>query len=171
MSASTSSGFAPLFQNGSADGTIDFVEETEATLMFGMKATQYRLPVPAEPARWSAARSWTRRDDLQEYDCQISGERLVGDPAGLAPTSPCSTHRPRTRGATSRCTARWATTWRSPRCPRRVMVSVERIVEPAELLEAPEQARIPGHLVDAVVELPYGAYPSSCLPDYDADYG
>ena len=37
-------GFAPLFQAGVQSAVVSYVEETEATLMFGMKATQYRIP-------------------------------------------------------------------------------------------------------------------------------
>src|SRR5690606_38473709 len=37
-------GLAPLFSRRTTTGEVTFVEETEATLMFGMKATIYRLP-------------------------------------------------------------------------------------------------------------------------------
>jgi glutaconate CoA-transferase subunit A len=58
------------------------------------------------------------------------------------------------------------------RAARRVVLTAERLVAGAEFESAPETVTIPGFLVDAVVEAPGGAWPSSCagLYDYDADY-
>jgi glutaconate CoA-transferase subunit A len=55
---------------------------------------------------------------------------------------------------------------------RRVIVTAERIVDGSTFEEAPETVAIPAVYVDAVVEVPRGAWPGSCagLYDYDADY-
>lgn len=50
---------------------------------------------------------------------------------------------------------------------RRVVVTVEEVVE---RLEPPEQGRyLPGLLVDAVVEAPFGAHPAGCPGRYPVD--
>jgi glutaconate CoA-transferase subunit A len=56
------------------------------------------------------------------------------------------------------------------RASNRVIVTVERIVDSEEFRKQPERTNIPFFCVDAVVELPYGAYPSECWNIYDADF-
>ncbi|SNS13734.1 CoA transferase subunit A [Actinomadura mexicana] len=59
-----------------------------------------------------------------------------------------------------------------PRAARRVVVTVEEIVDTDVLRRAPERTVLPAFLVDAVVEAPYGAHPNSLFPvyDYDAEF-
>src|SRR5262249_17524152 len=53
---------------------------------------------------------------------------------------------------------------------RNLVVSVEEIV-PARTLQRERRGHvIPHHFVRAIVECPFGAYPTSCLPRYAADY-
>jgi glutaconate CoA-transferase subunit A len=52
---------------------------------------------------------------------------------------------------------------------RNVIVTCEQIVESAELRTDPEYNQIPFIHVSAVVQVPYGAYPSSCYKHYDYD--
>ena len=55
---------------------------------------------------------------------------------------------------------------------RHVIVTAERLIDGAEFERSPESVAIAGFLVDAVVEVPRGAWPCSCadLYDYDAAY-
>jgi glutaconate CoA-transferase subunit A len=55
---------------------------------------------------------------------------------------------------------------------RRVILTAERIVDGIAFADAPETVTIPSFLVDAVVEVPGGAWPFSCatLYDYDSEY-
>jgi glutaconate CoA-transferase, subunit A len=52
---------------------------------------------------------------------------------------------------------------------KQVLVTVEEIVEPG-LLGAPRAFLLPKEFVTAVAEVPWGAYPTSCLPYYSTDY-
>jgi glutaconate CoA-transferase subunit A len=52
---------------------------------------------------------------------------------------------------------------------RNVIVTCEQIVDSAELRLEPEYNQIPFIHVSAVVQVPYGAYPSSCYRHYDYD--
>lgn len=162
-------GMAPLFSRATSDGSVRYVEETEATLMFGIKATIYRLPFM--PARALVGSDIVVvRDDLQEYDCQISGERLVAIPPVRADVALIHGQKADRRGNVQ-IHGTMGNDIEFAKVCSRVIVSVEQIVETEELLQDPELTRLPEHLVDAVVELPGGAYPSSCLPYYDVDYG
>lgn len=52
-----------------------------------------------------------------------------------------------------------------------VLVTAEKIVSEAEIRSHPDRTAIPGFVVDAVVEVPYGAFPHECYGLYEADYG
>ncbi|MGH9242853.1 MAG: CoA-transferase, partial [Acidimicrobiales bacterium] len=47
--------------------------------------------------------------------------------------------------------------------------SVERIVDHRAFVAEPERTTYPRFMVDAVVEVPWGAYPTSCFPAYCHD--
>jgi glutaconate CoA-transferase, subunit A len=51
----------------------------------------------------------------------------------------------------------------------RVIVTCEEIVEPGEIARHPHTTQIPGFLVDAVIEAPFGAHPCSHVPRYAQD--
>jgi glutaconate CoA-transferase subunit A len=161
-------GPGPMFMRGATTGAFSFVEETEATLMFGMKATTYRLPFMPSRAL-VGSEIVTSRQDLVEYDCPVSGERLVAIPPVRADV--CFLHAQAADAAGNvQMHGTMGNDVEIAKVCDMVVVSVERVVSREEILAAPELTRLPGHLVDAVVELPGGAYPASCLPDYDVDF-
>lgn len=55
------------------------------------------------------------------------------------------------------------------RSAARVIVSVEQIVSPQTLANAPARLVLAADTVDMVVEAPYGAYPTQCERRYDGD--
>jgi glutaconate CoA-transferase subunit A len=50
-----------------------------------------------------------------------------------------------------------------------VIITCEELVEPEALRENSDLNRIPPFIVDAVVPVPYGAYPTACYGHYDYD--
>jgi len=50
-----------------------------------------------------------------------------------------------------------------------VIVTAEEIVDTEVLRQHPERTILPGFMVDAVVEVPYGAHPTSFFPNYGYD--
>lgn len=52
---------------------------------------------------------------------------------------------------------------------KHVIVTCEELVEPDFLKENSDQNQIPSFCVDAVVHVPYGAYPTACYRYYDYD--
>ncbi|WP_033288968.1 CoA transferase subunit A [Amycolatopsis jejuensis] len=55
------------------------------------------------------------------------------------------------------------------RAAAKVIVTCEEIVSGDRIAETPERTRIPGFLVDAVIEAPFGAHPCSHVPQYAVD--
>ena len=52
---------------------------------------------------------------------------------------------------------------------RKTIVTCEELVSDEEIRKDPTKTRIPGFCVDAVCEVPYGAYPTQCYDYYDYD--
>ncbi len=52
---------------------------------------------------------------------------------------------------------------------RKVIITCEELVEADSLREKPDQNQIPFFCVDAVVPVPFGAYPTACFRHYDYD--
>ena len=56
-----------------------------------------------------------------------------------------------------------------PKAAKRVIVTAEEIVDTEVLRRHPDRTILPGFMVDAVVEVPYGAHPTSFFPNYGYD--
>ncbi len=56
-----------------------------------------------------------------------------------------------------------------PKAAKRVLVTAEEIVDTEVLRRHPERTILPGFMVDAVVEVPCGAHPTSFFPNYGYD--
>jgi glutaconate CoA-transferase subunit A len=56
-----------------------------------------------------------------------------------------------------------------PKAASRVIVTAEKIVDSEVLRRHPNRTILPGFMVDAVVEVPYGAHPTSFFPYYGYD--
>ena len=66
-------------------------------------------------------------------------------------------------------TALWPDLGIMPKAAKQVIVSVEEIVDTEVLRRNPDRTVLPGFMVDAVVEIPYGAHPTSFYPNYGYD--
>jgi glutaconate CoA-transferase subunit A len=55
------------------------------------------------------------------------------------------------------------------KCAKHVIVTCEELVTSDVLKASPDQNQIPSFCVDAVVHIPYGAYPTACYRYYDYD--
>src|SRR5690606_31493661 len=53
---------------------------------------------------------------------------------------------------------------------RKVIVSVEEIVDPEVVRNDPGRTIVPGFKVSAVVHMPFGAHPTAMAGYYDSDY-
>jgi glutaconate CoA-transferase subunit A len=56
-----------------------------------------------------------------------------------------------------------------PKAAKRVIVTAEEIVDSEVLRRNPDRTILPGFIVDAVVEVTYGAHPTSFFPNYGYD--
>ena len=66
-------------------------------------------------------------------------------------------------------TAVWPDIGIMPKAANKVIATVEEIVDTEVLRKSPERTFLPGFMVDAVVEVPFGAHPTSFNPRYGYD--
>ena len=106
--------------------------------------------------------------------------RLVEDPFGGPPVVACRAlvpdvalvhaHRADAEGNVQyEPTTLWPDIGIFPKAARKVIVTTEEIVDSDVLRRNPDRTVLPGFIVDAVVEVPYGAHPTSFFPSYGYD--
>ncbi len=160
-------GLAPNYRRASEKGELEIVEETEVTIVLGLKATL--LQVPHLPTRGIRCTDVMKvRNDLKEYTCPLSGEKLVALPPIKPDVSIIHVSMADRRGNSHINGAVWLDEDLA-KASGKVIVSAEKIVETEEIIRAPGRANIPHFMVDAVVRAPFGAHPTSCFPFYTYD--
>ncbi|MBX6378683.1 MAG: CoA transferase subunit A, partial [Clostridia bacterium] len=155
-------GLAPHFGR---DPAVHIWEETEASIVLGLKATASH--VSFLPFRGVRQTDVLRvRPDVQLVRCPYTGEEYVAWPAlqvdvALIHAPACDADGNAVLGA-SRGIDRLLGA-----AARTTIVSAERLVGEEEIRR--QGADLLGHRVAAVVHAPYGAHPTSCYPYYRAD--
>lgn len=151
-------GMAPSFRRAAEEGKIDIVECEEATIVGGLMAAAEHLPYhPVGSLRGSAIADVS---PLAARTIEMDGQTFVLVPA-LRPdvavlhaqqADPYGNVRMLGGVFCDRLIAKAA---------HRVIVTVDEIVPPEVIAAEPWRTTLPGYLVDAVVEVPWGAHPTS----------
>ncbi|MEM3588045.1 MAG: CoA-transferase [Candidatus Jordarchaeaceae archaeon] len=160
-------GLAPNYRRAAENGDLEIIEETEITIVLGLKATL--LQVPHLPTRGIRCTDIMKvRKDLKEYNCPLSGEKLVAVPPIKPDVSIIHVSMADRMGNAHIDGAVWLDEDLA-KASGRVIVSAEKIVETEEIMRTSSRANIPHFMVDAVVRAPFGAHPTSCFPFYTYD--
>lgn len=163
-------GLCSSFRRGVENGTIA-VEELSETGFYA------RLGAAARGLPFLPTRGMIGTDLLNVGNPNLM---LIDDPFGGLPVVACRSlpldvalihaHRADEQGNVAiDPTVRYPTMTLLPRAANRVIVSVEEVVPSSVLRQAPDRTIIPGFLVDAVVEVPFGSHPTSLHPRYGYD--
>jgi glutaconate CoA-transferase, subunit A len=154
-------GLAPMFTYFANRGEIDIIEETEASLSLGLRASMAGIGfIPGRA--WIGTDLLQLRPDVRTIRDPYTGEELVAFPAISPDVAVIHALKADPEGnafigANKGVDEELALT------AGKVIVTAEEIVP--EL----DRADIIGPLVHAVVHAPYGARPSSCHPLYSLD--
>ncbi len=158
-------GLAPNFTNKATAGEIEVIEETEATIAFGLRAALAK--VGFLPARVLIGTDTLKvRRDIKMVRCPYSDEEYPAIPA-LKPDV-AIIHSQISDSAGYACLeGEFAVDKELSLASRKVILTTEKIVTQEEIES--RGADIIGISVDAVVEVPSGAQPTSCYPNYPLD--
>jgi glutaconate CoA-transferase subunit A len=108
--------------------------------------------------------------NLVRFQDPFGGETLVACRALVPDVAFVHAHRADERGNVQiEPTVRWPDLGIFPKAAKKVVVTVEEFVDSEVLRRNPDRTVLPGFAVDAVVEVPYGAHPTSLFPDYGYD--
>jgi glutaconate CoA-transferase, subunit A len=161
-------GFAPAFGRAVARGEIRAFEYSELVFVSGLRASLAGLPfLPTRGARGS---DLVAELGLQEVACPYTGERLLAAPAIRPDVCVIHAEAADERGnviAPSTHDFLFDADATLARASDLVIVAAERIVPTSEIRGA--GALLFSYEVDAVVELPSGAWPTAMPGLYGAD--
>jgi len=152
-------GLAPMFTRAGTTGNLAIVEETEASLAFGLRAKLAQ--VGFMPGRgWLGTDLLRARPDVQVIADPYTGEELVAFPAIGCDVAVIHALRSDLRG-NALLGGNLAIDLELSLAAERVIVTAEEVVE---RLDGP--AELGGLPVTTVVPAPRGAWPTSCYPLY-----
>lgn len=161
-------GLAPQLRRATEQGRIAVVEETEYTIAVGLQAAL--MKVPYLPSRdCEVGTDYFRiRPDLKRAPCPVTGEMLTWFPA-VAPRI-AIIHVPMAdEQGNAWLGGQHCVDIQLAMAAELTVVTAERIVSTAEVRDAQGGAGLVSFMVDAVAEVPGGAHPTSCHPDYPVD--
>ena len=108
--------------------------------------------------------------NLVRFQDPFEGETLVACRALVPDVAFVHAHRADDSGNIQiEPTVRWPDLGIFPKASKKVVVTVEEIVDSEVLRRNPDRTVLPGFAVDAVVEVPFGAHPTSLFPRYGYD--
>jgi len=151
-------GLAPMFTQAANLGDIEIMEESEASLGFGLRAAI--AEVGFMPGRgWIGTDMLKLRPDVRTIIDPYSGEELVAFPA-LRPDVAILHALEADRAGNAQLGRNLGVDQELALTAGKVVVTAERVVDRLE------RADVVAPLVTAVVEAPSGAWPTSCHPLY-----
>jgi glutaconate CoA-transferase subunit A len=161
----------PHFRAARQAGEIEVMEIDEGMLQWGLRAAAMRLPFL--PTRVGLASDVERLNPglktvTSPYD---DGETLLAMPALELDVALVHVNRADERGNTQILGPDPYFDDLFCRAAKRRVVSTDRLVSTDELVSGgPIQSLyVDRSMVDAVVEIPFGAHPTACVPDYGID--
>lgn len=161
-------GLAPNFRKGVESGELPFTEYTGLGLLIGLEAQgrgmpylPYRGPFGSDlPSRYPEIYSTTT--------CPFTGEELTAVRALQPDVAIVHALRADAEG-----NAQWDGTSgpdvEMAKAAKRVIVTCEEIVDRSVIVENAHMTKLPGYYVEAVIEAPFGAHPTSHVPRYAMD--
>ncbi|MFM8303476.1 MAG: CoA transferase subunit A [Actinomycetota bacterium] len=160
----------PHFRAARQNGTIAATELDEGMLQWGLRAAAMRVDfLPCRAGLGSAVTD--NNPQITTVASPYSGEEYVAMPAIRLDVALLHANRADARGNAQYLGPDWYFDDLFAMAADRTFVSCERVVDPGEFLnEGPESTiRINRMFTDGVVEAPYGAHFTHCVPDYQRD--
>ena len=155
-------GLAPMFTALATRGYLHLIEESEASLAFGLRATLAGVGfMPGQG--WIGTDMLKVRPDVKVIDDPYTGKLVVAFPALKCDVAVI--HAPiADRFGNARLSGNLAVDQELSLVGQRVIITADEVVDE---LDAP--THLSGISVTAVAHAPRGAWPTSCYPNYPLD--
>jgi glutaconate CoA-transferase subunit A len=154
-------GLAPHFTSAAGKSDIEIIEETEASLAYGIRATLAGIGFMPSTA-WQGTDLLNLRPDVKSIHDPYTGKELTAFPAIECDVSVIHALEADPEGN--------AIIGGNLGVDRELTLVAEKVIVTTEKISPQlNKADIFGIVVDAVVETPGGAWPTSCHPNYPLD--
>src|SRR3954454_5897071 len=160
-------GLAPKFREALENKRIEIEEWTALAMAQALHAAHFNLPempfqIPAGSDLMKAGTFWQQSSSVFSGELLGQARRLDIDVLLLHAQRADNAGNVEIQGARGFDLSLLG-------AAEKVLVTVEEIVDPG-MLGAPRAFILPTEFVTALAKVPWGAYPTSCLPSYSTDY-
>jgi glutaconate CoA-transferase subunit A len=155
-------GFAPMFTQAANQGQVQVLEETEASLAYGIRARLAGVGFMPSTA-WIGTDLLALRPDVKTVIDPYTGQELVAFPAIHCDVAVVHA-LVADRAGNARLNRNLGIDPELATIASQVVVTAETVVA-----KLSEDVDLPGVMVSAVVHAPRGAWPTSCYPHYSLD--
>jgi glutaconate CoA-transferase subunit A len=163
-------GLAHAFRRAAEAGQVEVEEYTEHQLLSRLSAGAKGLPFLVTRSGLGSAVVDLHPETTKVIECPFTGQRVIACKALEPDVAILHAHRADSYGNVQFFPKPiWADVDVFPRAAKKVIVTVEEIVDNEEVRRTPLHTGLPYFKVDAVVEVPYGAHPCSLYPRYSFD--
>ena len=138
-------------------------------LSFGLRVLAGSMGVGFLPTASLLGSDLLKRLPATEINCPFTGEQLVAVPA-LVPDVALIHVQTADADGNARIDGPAYMDVEYARAAKTVILTAEEIVPTEEIARHADRTAIPGFVVDAVIEVPYGCYPHECHGRYEADF-
>jgi glutaconate CoA-transferase subunit A len=145
------------------------IYEEWSHLSFGLRFLAASMGMPFLPTASLLGSDLLRRLPAQEMRCPFTGELLVAVPALVPDVALIHVHTVDAVG-NAQVEGPAYMDVEYARAANTVIVTAEEVVPSEAIVRHADRTVIPGFVVDAVVEVPFGAYPHECHGRYEADF-
>jgi len=159
-------GMAPNFRKAAENGEIELVECDESTIVGGLKATIEGIPF--HPLNSLKGTDFLQASPLAQRKVLNDGTEFIAAPALEPEVVIIHAQQADEYGNVRHKGAVFADLIMA-KAGKTVIVTVDELVSHQEILRDPRKTTIPAYLVDIVVEVPFGAHPSSSHLNYAHD--
>jgi glutaconate CoA-transferase subunit A len=145
------------------------IYEEWSHLSFGLRFLAASMGMPFLPTASMLGSDLLERLPVEQMRCPFTDELLVAVPALVPDVALIHAHTIDAAG-NAQVEGPAYMDLEFARAAKTVIVTAEEVVPSEAIVRRADRTLIPGFVVDAVVEVPFGAYPHECHGRYEADF-
>lgn len=161
-------GLAPHFRKAVEGGEVTFTEMTGLGLLIALEAQGRGVPYLPYRGPFGSDLPGKYPDIYAEVDCPFTGERLTATRA-LEPDVAIVHALRADREGNAQWDGTSAADVEMAKAAKRVIITCEEVVDRDTIVANAHMTKVPGYYVDAVIEAPFGAHPTTHVPRYGLD--